>query len=284
MKSKILIFYAFTTVFLFWSTVSFSQKHKEKSLDSTLEANSEKWKVKQHQGIAGIAKPEFGNYTTLVAEKLDSPVIKKKRTDSSYIEGSFSGGGWDFSKYKTFEKKKFYRMILASGTDTFDLQFHLKVVSTEKRQALLSKMLSKNDENKDATVRYEKKIEGMIISEDSIGTAHFFIEDYVSTRQITYENPGQNEPITGGYILLKNDSLFTEPVMQTFGNPKSKFSRMFVFQMQKGIFMNDMNGTHIALLGFGDQPFYIWVRHDLDATRRDAVAAFFAIIIGVKDL
>jgi hypothetical protein len=72
--------------------------------------------------------------------------------------------------------------------------------------------------------------------------------------------------------------------MQTFGNPKSKFSRMFVFQMQKGIFMNDMNGTHIALLGFGDQPFYIWVRHDLDATRRDAVAAFFAIIIGVKDL
>ena len=65
---------------------TFSQKNKEKSLDSALEANSEKWKVKQHRGLFGLAKPEFGPYATLDAEKLDSAVIKKKTKDSSGLE------------------------------------------------------------------------------------------------------------------------------------------------------------------------------------------------------
>ena len=125
MKFKFSIFYSFTTVFLFFRKVTFSQKNKEKSLDSTLEANSERWNVKQHRNLTGIAKPEFGIYTTLVAEKLDSPVTKKKTKDSSGAEISYSDNGWDISKYQTVEKKKFYRMVLSREQDTTEIQFYI---------------------------------------------------------------------------------------------------------------------------------------------------------------
>ncbi|MEO6221443.1 MAG: hypothetical protein ABIO81_13505 [Ginsengibacter sp.] len=82
-------------------------------------------------------------------------------------------------------------------------------------------------------------------------------------------------------ILVKDDSLFTEPVMHTFADPKGKF----FIEWQKGIFMNDIKGTHIVALRFGnDQPFYIWIRKDLNPVYQHAIAARFAVIIGVKDL
>ncbi len=286
MNRKSFSFYVLTGACLFCNSVVFSQKNKEKSLDSTLEATSEKWKVKEHKGIAGIAKPEFGPYTTLVAEKLDSPVIKKKTKDSSGAEISYSDAGWDLIKYQTVEKKKFYRMVLGRDQDTIELQFYIHSVSAERKQTVLGKMLSKNDKGTGATRNYQKNIEGIILLGIESIQAHFFIEDYVSSRQIEHNNPQQNNPTTHGYILIGKDSLFTEPVMQTFGNPKSNF----FMQWQKGIFMNDINGTHIALLQFGsDQPygdekFYIRIRRDIDGNRQDAIAAFFAAIIGVKDL
>lgn len=287
MKNKISIFYAFTTVFLFCSAASFSQKHKEKSLDSTLEANSEKWKVKEHKGIAGIAKPEFGNYTTVIAEKLDSPVIKRKTKDSSGAEISISSdNGLDISKYQTVEKKKFYRMVFSREKDTTEIQFYIHSVSDERKQTVLGSLLSKNEEGTGATLNYQKNIEGVILTGIESTRAHFFIEDYVSSRQVEHSNPQQNNPTTWGYILIKTDSIFTEPVMQTFGKPKSQF----FMQWQSGIFMNDINGAHIALLQFGSNPqfgddkFYIRIRRDLSANSQNVIAAFFAVIIGAKGL
>lgn len=280
MKHKSFPFYVLTGAFLFCNSVAFSQKNKDKSLDSTLETNSEKWKVKEHKGIVGIAKPEFGPYTTLVAEKVDSPVIKKKTKDSSGAEISYSDAGWDLSKYQTVEKKKFYRMILGSEQDTTELQFYIHSVSAERKQTVLGRMMNKNDEGTGAMLNYQKHIEGIILSGNESIQARFFIEDYVTSRQIEHNNPQQYNPTTHGYILIKNDSLFTEPVMQTFGNPKSNF----FMQLQIGVFMNDVNGAHIALLQFGGEKFYIRIRRDIDGNRQDAVAAFFAAIIGVKDL
>lgn len=280
MKNKSFIYFALTAIIFFGSTAAFSQKSKDESLDSALNANSEKWKVKEHRRIGGIAKPEFGNYATLVSEKMDSPVIKKKRKDSLGTEVSFSDDGWDISKYKTFEKKKFYRMVLGRESDTFEMQFSIHTISSEKRQTVLGRMLSKNDEGKDAILKYQKNIEGFIFAGNGSTYSHFFMDDYVSSSQITGDNPGQGNLITSGYILTKADSLFTEPVVESFGN-----SKRFSMQWQKGIYMNDMNGTHIALLQFGvSQPFYIWIRRDLDAISQDAIAAFFAVLIGAKDL
>ena len=46
--------------------------------DSFLLANSEKWKVRQNKGMFGLAKPQFGSYTTLDIVKANEPIIKKK--------------------------------------------------------------------------------------------------------------------------------------------------------------------------------------------------------------
>ncbi|MEO6844996.1 MAG: hypothetical protein ABI184_07480 [Ginsengibacter sp.] len=281
MKNKSFLFYVLTAVFFFCNSVAFSQKNKDKSLDSTLEANSEKWKVKEHKRIGATAKPEFGFYTTLVAEKLDSPVIKKKTKDSSGASIGYSDAGWDISKNVTVEKKKFYRMVLGRQEDTTEIQFYIHTVSAEKRQTVLGKILSNNNEGKDGILKYQKNIEGFIFNFSGSTRSRFFMDDYVSATQTTSDNPGQGNPITGGYILTKTDSLFTEPVIESFGNSKSQF----FMQWQKGIYMKDMKGTHVALLQFGGgQPFYIWIRRDLDAYSQDAIAAFFAVIIGVKDL
>lgn len=280
MKNKSSLIYVFAAAFFCCGNTVLSQKNKEKSLDSALEANTEKWQVKQHSGITGLAKPEFGSYTTLVAEKLDSTVTKTKSKDGS--EASYSSyDGWDISKYKTFEKKKFYRMVLGKEADTIEMQFYVHSVSNEKRETMLSKMLRKNDEtgeSRDATIGYKKNIGGILFTAQST-PAHFFIEDYLSTRQIT-GNPGQSDPITGGYILIKNDSLYTEPVIQTFGSRKIKF----FLELQKGIFINDAKGRHIALLQFGDKPFYVRMFKDIDVDYQDAIASFFAVIIGCWSL
>lgn len=283
MKINSSLFYVLTVAFLFCSTVSFSQKSKAKPLDPALEANIEKWKVKEHKGLFGIAKPEFGNYTTLVAEKMDSPVIRKKVKDSLGKEVSFSGDqGWDIGKYVTFKKKKFYRMVFGKESDTTEIQFYVQTISSEKRQTVIGKMLSKSDEGKDAVLNYQKFIAGFIIAGTSSNPANFFMEDYVHESQVTNNTPEKNTPVTNGYILIGHDSLFTEPIMQSFGNPKNK---LFFFQWQDGIYMNDVNGRHIAVLLFdNDQPFYITIQKDLQANYQEAMAAFFAVIIGVKDL
>jgi hypothetical protein len=281
MKIKISIIYGFTVILLFCNNVAISQKRKEKSFDSTLEANSEKWKVKEHQRITGLAKPEFGDYITLVAEKLDSPVNKKKRKDSIGTEISYTDVGFDMSKYKTFEKRKFYRMVISKDSDTTEVQFYIHTVSSEKRETVLSKILSKDDESKNIILKYQKNIEGFIFTGNGLTNSHFVIEDFVGSTQTTVDNPGQGNAITGGYILTKTNSLFTEPVMQTFGNPESKFFMKY----QKGIFINDTNGMHIALLQFGnEQPFYIWLKRDIDINIQNTIAAFFAVIIGAKNL
>lgn len=280
MKYHSLIKVLLITVFSIGPSQIFAQKNKEKPLDSALEANSEKWKVKAHKGLFGITKPEFGPYTTLLAEKLDSPVIRKKSKDGSSGDVSISSAGWDWdiSKYKTFTLRKFYHMILGKESDTTELQFYVHTISLEKQQTFLGKMLSKNDEDKDATLKHQKNIEGVIFTSNESVPARFFLEDYVSTRHIT-KDPGEREPITRGYILIKDDSLFTEPIMQTFGNPKNKF---FFMEWQRGIFINAANGGHIAALMF--DPFYVWIRKDLDSGYQDGIAALFAVIVGTNDL
>ena len=212
---------------------------------------------------------------------MDSPVIRKTVKDSLGTEVSFSGEGWDISKYETVEKKKFYKMVLGKESDTTELQFYVQTISAGKRQTVLGSMLSKSDEGKDVIFKYQKFISGFIFTGLTSTPAKFFIEDYVHKSQITNDMSAKNTPVTRGYILIGHDSLLTEPVMQAFGNTNNKF----FFQWQKGIYMNDINGKHIAVLQFdNDQPFYIRIQKNLEAGYQAAVAAFFAVIIGAQGL
>jgi hypothetical protein len=89
-NSPLTVFLLF--VFIAFASSAFCQKNKPKPLDSTLEANSEKWKVKLHNGF-GTGKPEFGPYTTSNVEKADSPVFKKEQKHlriKTYINQAYS--------------------------------------------------------------------------------------------------------------------------------------------------------------------------------------------------
>jgi len=268
----------------FFCHMAFSQKNKEKFPDSALEANSEKWKVKQHRGLFGFAKPEFGPYATIEAQKLDSAVIRKITKDSSETGGSISREGWDWdiSKFETVEKKKFYRIRVTKDEDTAELLFSIYSVAVEKNQTILGKMLSKNDEDKNATLSYKKNIAGILVTRFNPTPFRFFIEDFLSTRQTSGNYAEGKAEITRGYVLTGEDSLFTEPIMQTIGNPKDKF----FLEWQKGIFVNDGKSIHIAALKFGDGqlPFCIWMRKDLENAHQQAIASLFALLIAVMNL
>src|SRR5678810_1501390 len=118
-----------TTAVLFSAMVitnsSFCQKNKQKPIDTVLEAQSERWKVKLHRGMFGMAKPEFGPFSTIDLDKVDSPVLRKRTKDGSYTEASFSPGqgwDWDFSKYQTVEKRKAYTCLLYTSPSPRDRQ------------------------------------------------------------------------------------------------------------------------------------------------------------------
>ena len=274
----------FIAIFFLSYNICFSQKSKEKPLDSALEANSEKWKVKQHRPMFGIAKPSFGTYATIDAKKLDSPVIRRKTKDGSATEVSFSSEGWDLdiSKFQTFEKKKAYMMKMATGEDTIEVVFAVHAISKEKSQTFAGKLLSKNDEGKDETLAYKKIISGIIVTGLDSTYSKFYLEDYLSTTQTTNNFSEKKSPITQGYILAANDSLFTEPIMHSVGKPADKY----FFEWQRGIFINNKNDTRIAALKFtdGQSPFYIWIRKDIESRLQQAIAAFFTVLIGTMDL
>ena len=276
--------YILTMALFLGSSICFSQKGKEKSLDSVLESNSEKWKVKQHRPMFGIAKPSFGTYTTIDAKKLDSPVIRRKTKDGSATEINFSSQGWDLdiSKFKTFEKRKVYMMKMATDEDTVEIAFAVHAISKEKSQTLAGKLLSKNDEGKDETLAYKKIISGIIMTGFDSTYPKFYLEDYLSTRQTTDNFSENKSTITRGYILAANDSLFTEPIMHSIDKPTGKY----FFEWQKGIFINRINDTHIAALKFtdGQSPFYIWIRKDIESRLQQAIAAFFTVLIGTTEL
>src|SRR4030095_16972994 len=154
MKMILTTAFLFSAALLFFNKVSRCQKNKQKPIDSALEANSEKWKVKLQRPMFGMGKPEFGPYTTIDLEKLDSPVLRTKTKDGSYTGASYDLGGgwdWDFSKYQTVQKRKAYNMLVGGGPDTAELLFSIYSISKEKSLTFLGELMSKNDEGKNLT-------------------------------------------------------------------------------------------------------------------------------------
>jgi len=274
----------FSTSLLFCSKTSFCQKNKQKPIDSVLEANSEKWKVKLHRPMFGMGKPEFGPYTTIDLNKLDSPVLRTRTKDGSYTAASYDlgdGWDWDFSKYQTVQKRKAYNMLVGAGSDTTELLFSVYSISKEKSLTFFGELMSKNDEGKNLTLGYRIIISG-------IGTAgydslpwRFFLEDSFGRKEEAI--PSETTRFTSGYIITSNDSLFTEPIVNQIGSRDSKF----FLEWQTGIFVNSIKNNHIAAIKFGtpgdlSNPFYVWIRNDLPPLQRHAIASAFALLISAK--
>ncbi|MEP6845742.1 MAG: hypothetical protein ABI861_07050, partial [Panacibacter sp.] len=73
--------------------------------------------------------------------------------------------------------------------------------------------------------------------------------------------------IAGGYLKNEHDSLY----MQTY----SSFDANIVLVNQKD--------EHLAALAFKQKKPVIWIRNDISESYQQAIAAFFAVIISVKD-
>jgi hypothetical protein len=144
MKHGVIIF--FLLLFLINNHPVSGQKSKSQPIDSALEANSEKWKVKTHKGF-GMGKPEFGPYNTIDIKKLDSPVFRKTTKEGSYSGATISSASWDwdFSKYEMVEKKKAFRISVSNGTDTAEMLFSFYRVSHDKRLSFFVEVMIKYD-------------------------------------------------------------------------------------------------------------------------------------------
>jgi len=270
----------FCNALLFSSTGSFCQKNKQKPLDSVLEANSEKWKVKLHRSMMGMAKPEFGPFITNDIEKLDSPVLRKKTKDGSYTGASISRDGWDwdFSKYQTVEKRKAYRMVLTGASDTAELLFSIYRISNEKNLTFFGELVTKNDEGKNQTLAGKTIVSGLgITSYDSLPW-RFFVEDSFGRKEET--GLTQTSRFTRAYIITHDDSLFTEPILNSAGSLNGKF----FLEWQTGLFVNSSKSNHIAALKFGDAsgPFSAWIRNDVVPSQQYSIASVFALLISAK--
>jgi len=251
--------------------------------DTALLAHSDKWKVKLHRGMFGMAKPEFGPFTTNDIEKLDSPVLRKRTKEGSYTGASYSSEGWDwdFSKYQTVEKRKAYRMVLTGGSDTAELLFSFYRISNEKNLTFFGELMSKNDEGKNQPFADKTIVSGLgITSYDSLPW-RFFLEDSFDRKEEAV--PTQTTRFTSAYIITHDDSLFTEPILNSAGSRNGRF----FLEWQTGVFINSSKSNHIAALKFGtpgdlSNPFLAWIRNDMVPSQQHAIASVFALLISAK--
>ncbi|HYJ37533.1 MAG TPA: hypothetical protein VEV87_02915 [Chitinophagaceae bacterium] len=269
---------------IFWCQSLSAQKNKAKPIDSTLEANSEKWKVKLHKGL-GKAKPEFGPYNTIEIKKIDSPVLRKRTKEGSYSGATITSESWDwdFSKYKMTEKRKAYRMLITKGADTSEMLFSFYTVSHDKQLSFFGELMSKDDEGKNLTLAYKKNISGIIGSGIDSIPCRFFVEDSFSRNSEETSYALHSTTMTRFYIVTGNDSIYTEPIMQQIGKPGDKYA----WAWQTGIFVRNSQGNRIAALKFGaagdlSNPFYVWIRKDVDPASENAIASLFALLMFMK--
>jgi hypothetical protein len=263
------------------SYTAFSQKNKPKPLDSALEANSEKWKVNLHKGF-GTGKPEFGPYATSNVEKTDSAAFKKRtKTGSSYGMGMGSESllYWDFSKYETVEKSKAFTAIVATETDTAQLLFLIYRISKEKNLTFLGEMM--NGSSSGTTLESKTNISCIMTTSYDTVAWRFLLED-------TFNRGGHTLPsgitrTTFGYLVTETDSLYAEPIVSNYGSPGDKY----FWQSQKGVFINNETGDHLAALKFGEQgnlsnPFLVWIRKETEPAKQHVIASFFALMMIAK--
>lgn len=237
--------------------------------DTALQTSSITWSIKPKKGLFGLAKPEFGPYHTIAAYRLDSAVQRKKTRDENGAELSVSGtDGVDVTKLQTIEKQIYYKLLLGADTDTTEIVFAIASTSKERKQTLLGKMLSKNEESSSAVLSYNRDVAGVIKTYgDSGGQWQFFIDNFSSGSRVTEGRYYSNAAIAAVYLKKGRDSSYTK------------------FQSGWSLGVNLYNSEEKqASLEYTGKKATIWIRNDLEPDKLRAIAALFAVIIAIKDL
>lgn len=259
MKKRIRIFVACSILLNIFIEKNYSQSKE----DSMMIANSEKWNIDYKKGTLTLSQQGSAQHFTMNLTKIDSGKTKQKRKDSADVE--FSGsGGFNQSKYVTIKKSRLYRLQNGTGENATEALFAVDNESKQKRQTILGKVLSKNDDNTNDLFSDETKISGAIWRNNNSSKWEFEL-DNISRNQGNDGLPFITlSPVTG-FIKDEKDSLFFQP---------ASFNA-------DAVIINAI-GDHLGAIKFRRKPFTIWVRKDIDNSLQDAIGVLFGIMIAKK--
>ena len=279
---------------------AFSQKNKTSPWDTALQANSEKWKVVSHQKMFGeVSKVEFGPFSTITIEKLDSPVHKIKtkegadlNVDLGYDAETDHGVDVDLTRKIITQKSKYYRMLLAASVDTVESLCSLISISKDEKQtvggAALKTLLHghyESEEGGGGMVGYLEVVNGFIVTPAS-GTLYkfyFTLGRGDNNNVPTSSFQSGSSSYLSGYLHNNDDSMQITPVISTVIT--KLFGKYDTLSFEEGFDLVNEKGEHLAtyqLIGADKKSPYVWLHNDLNDSDRQAIASFLAIVIARK--
>lgn len=268
--------------------------------DSLLQSNSDKWELKQGRKLFGdIKKMEFGPFNLLSVEKLDSPVIRKKikggretqlLLGSEAQEENGKGAFLDFTKEVTIEKTKYYRVLCTANMDTVEAMLSVLSGRTEQRRTLLGTMLNGSSDNGQEVVASAVHKQGYIITDGDAMLWNFAYRS-ASGNGHTDSSGKVSKPLLTGYLKNETDSFYIKPV-ETFSVLEYKvFKKVHrdTLYHTLGMALINKGGEQVAAQLYpgnpplfpGDKKPFIWMRKDLNASIRQAIAAYYTVLIAL---
>lgn len=232
-----------------------------------LKQNSEPWDVSKKSNPLGFGMPSFGPYATVLAEKMDSAVVRTetklgKETSIGTRDNFTSGSGNSllvFNQYKIVDrsKTKFGELLLSNGTDTTRSVFAVGILQREARKTVLGHLFGDQNESSSSTLSYNRHIAGSI-STDTLDW-EFNISGY-----------DQSGAFRRGYLALGQEEYLLEYKQGT------GFKREAILKTG--------SGEYVANLEFTFSDANLRIRKKLDPMTEHAIAAFYAVLLSVKNV
>ena len=288
-------------VILFFSCCrdGYSQKNFPRQWDSTLEADSEKWKlITRRKAPGNISKMEFGPYSLVSIEKLDSPVHKVKTKegaefglDLGYDAKMETGheANMDLTRKIITQKTTYYRMLVADSKDTTETLYSFLSITKDEKETVGGVALKtlfhghyNSEDNPRTTIGSMTVINGVILSDSGAVIWNFSITSGdLDNNASSADKPYQSSRYISGYLKNSEDSIQLNLVrsVSTF----RFLGKTDTLYFEEGFDLVNRKGEHLAAyqrIGKDKKSSYVWMRKDLDPFYTRAISAFLALTIG----
>lgn len=232
-----------------------------------LKQHSEPWEVGKKSNPLGFGMPSFGPYTTVLAEKMDSAVVRTEtklgKETSIGTRDNFTAGSGNsllvFNQYKIVDrsKTKFGELRLTNGTDTTRSVFAVGIVQREARKTVLGHLFGNQNESSSSTLAYNRDVVGSITT-DTLDW-EFNINGY-----------DQSGIFRSGYLALGQEEYLLEYKQGT--------------GFKRDAILKTGSGEYVADLEFSFSDATLRIRKQLDPMTEKAIAALYAVLLSVKNV
>lgn len=232
-----------------------------------LKKNSDAWEVSKKSNPLGFGTPSFGPYNTVLAEKLDTAVLRKEtklgKETSISTRDNFSSAGNNsplvFNQYKIVDrsKTKFCQLQLSNGTDTMQAYFAVGILRREARKTVLGTIFGNQSESSSSTLAYNRDVAGTITT-DTLSW-DFNINGY-----------DQSGFFRSGYLALGQEEYLLEYQQGT--------------GFKRDAIVKTGSGEYVADLEFSFSDATLRIRKQLDPMTEQAIATLYAVLLSVKNV